>query len=196
VGRWAPSPVEAATQCGSRRPEERLQIEIYREPGPASGPSVPHLDGLEGRLWFRVVRPVVARRAPVSGGTLAFRGHRIDGSVSEGRAGSEVVLRTERIILLPFPSPVVTVISTRPTFFDPASGNCVVLKDLVSGTRYGAGPLVPLEIRRDVFSGWHWTGDPRDPGKPLPRTTEMLLIDYEVLGTLEVPFELPAAAGG
>ena len=194
-GRWVPSAVEAATQCGGRGPAEQMEVELYREPGPAIGPSVPRLEGLKGRLAFQVVRPFVARKALVHGGSLAFRGHRIDGSVSATPGGSEVVLRIERLILLPFPGPLVNSISTRPTFFDPVSGDCIAFSGVGGGSRYGAGPLVPLDIRREVFSEWHPMGKPSDHGQPLPRTTEMLLLDYEVLGTLEVPFEFLSGNG-
>jgi hypothetical protein len=195
---WTPLPEQAAL-CPPR-PDvgAYLQVAVHEVPGTAgrTRTDLPRIERLRGRLRFEVVRPFVTQRARVQGGRLISRGRRIEAVALEDPSAPDLVLRIEKLSYVPFPSPGQRPLEGRPYLFDPASGDCLSFASRMQ-RGLGAGPLLPVELLEDSYRGWRFMGTPEvTRPRPLPATAEMVLLDHEVLGTVEAPFEWPPLPGG
>jgi hypothetical protein len=156
---------------------------VYSVPVFGATDATPHGDprniaALRGRLRFAVVRAWAAERANARHGRLGFDGGRI--VAASGREGDDALrLRFERLRLNPFPSPLVPR-WTEHVVFDPERGDCLPFSHSGGGAVFVA---MSLESQEHVYGlGSSAASD----------ATEMVLLDHQVLGTLEVPFEYSA----
>jgi hypothetical protein len=193
AGRWMPSPV---SMLGCRAGADKTgMVQVVSLPGTgeswrADWERIKRIDRITGRLKFSVVRWSVRERANVDGGALRFPGGRIVGTRPRGESGAAVALRQERLMLHPFPSALE---SPRPVLFSPNSADCLFLDDVTRAG--GASMTLPIGVEEERAARWSRTGRSREMADgPVPEGTEMLFLDHEMLGTLEVPFDLPGPA--
>jgi hypothetical protein len=194
VGGWMPRPAAVLGCISGSGVTGSVQVVSLPGTGDSWRTSWDRLSRLErivGSLKFSVVRWSVRERVPVDGGTLRFPGGRFVAARPRiAGGGTAIVLRQERLSLLPFPSPRE---SHRPVLFYPATADCLALQD--TSRLGGATMTLPVGVEAEAAERWSRLGrSEQATTEPIPQATEMLFLDHEVLGTLEVPFDFPGPA--
>jgi hypothetical protein len=193
-----PNQWQAALQCPSDLARRQATVglsgivEVFRHYAYDARP-LPR--ALDGRLHFAVVRPHVVQSVPVRGdeAVLQIHGARVVARrVPEARVSTGLVVRTELLSTVPFPTVTIPAdVAARVGFYDPPSGDCLYP---VSEGRWRGGPNLPISVHEQRVKEWRRVGLQSVPETgPVPASLQMALIDSEVLGTLDVPFTLTVA---
>jgi len=194
-----PSPWQAALQCpaglAQRQAGEGVtgRVEIFRQTTLDGRPWPGRVHGI---LRFLVVRPRVREAVTIgdTGARLGLGPSRVYAHhVSDRDAATGLALRTERLYVFPFP-PRDARTNVMLAFFDPATGDCIV--PTTHGKTIGALSLPVVAVDWSVTE-WRRVGG-RGPSEvgPVPDGLQLAVVENEVIGTLEAPFEvtLPALA--